>query len=445
MVTERQGDSMHRIHPRRGRLALITAALCGLAGCGTSVSPTIATIPAPGAGPLSGCSGSITVASDLPTSGGDASIGGGTEKGVQLAISEARASHLLGTCDLEYVAMDDASAAKGKHDPAQGAQNIQQLAANPAVLGVVGPFNSGVAVAELAIANRAGLAMISPSNTDPGLTIPDSDPVIDTRALQPSGHITYYRVVSNDVVQAQVMAEFAVTTRRLRSVYVIDDRDTYGTDLANYFEQSFTRAGGTVVKRTGLPADTRDFRGALTEARSLGADAVFFGGVASDGSGLVSAQMKEVGLAATFLSGDGSVDPQYFIDGGVSGDGGNNKAYASSAPDATDLPSAGSFNALYTRTFSQQPVAYSAYGYDCMSILLDAIRRVLLAHGGTRISDPAAFRDAVVAQIGREDWKGTIGETRFDARGDTLHRAFTIYQATGGSWVGLQTVTAKGG
>jgi ABC-type branched-subunit amino acid transport system substrate-binding protein len=61
-------------------------------------------------------------------------------------------------------------------------------------------------------------------------------------------------------------------------------------------EQSFTQAGGTVVKRTGLPADTMDFRGALTEARSLGADAVFFGGVASDGSGLVSAQMKEIGL-----------------------------------------------------------------------------------------------------------------------------------------------------
>jgi branched-chain amino acid transport system substrate-binding protein len=361
------------------------------------------------------------------------------------ANAEARANHLFGTCDLEYIAMDDASVAKGKHDPLQGAQNIQQLAGDPAVLGVVGPFNSGVAVAELAIANRAGLALISPSNTDPGLTIPGSDPVIDTQALQPSGHITYYRIISNDVVQAQVMAEFAVTARKLRSVYVIDDRDTYGTDLANYFEQSFRQAGGTVVKRTGLPDDTRDFRGALTEARSLGADAVFFGGVASDGSGLVSGQMKEIGLEATFLSGDGSVDPQYFIDGGVSGDGGNNRAYASSAPDATGLPTATSFNAVYTRTFSQQPVAYSAYGHDCTNILLDAIRQVVVAHGGTRDSDPAAFRAAVVAQIGREDWRGTIGETRFDPRGDTLHRAFTIDQATGGSWVGLQTVTAKGG
>jgi branched-chain amino acid transport system substrate-binding protein len=432
---------MQRTGPRRGPLVLIIAALCGLVACGTSVNPTIATVPAAGAGPLSQCTGSITVASDLPTSGGDAAIGGGTEKGVQLAISEARASHLFGNCDLEYIAMDDASAAKGKHDPALGAANIRQLADNPKVVGVVGPFNSGVAVTELPISNNVGLAQISPSNTDPGLTIPGSDPVIDTPSLQPSHHITYYRIISNDVVQAQVMAEFAYTSQKLRSIYVIDDRDTYGTDLANYFERSFKKLGGVIVKRTGLPADTKDFRPALAEAQSLHADAVFFGGVASDGSGLVSAQMKEIDLKATFLSGDGSVDPQYFIDGGASGD----RVYASSAPDATGLASAKSFNAIYTRTFSQQPVSYSAYGYDCMNILLDAIRQVIIANGGTLISDSALFRTKVVQQIGKEDWKGTIGETKFDRLGDTSNKAFTIYQATGGNWVGGETVSPKAG
>ena len=429
----------------RARLALLTVIAWGLAACGTSVRPTIATIPAPGAGPLSGCSGSITVASDLPTSGGDASIGGGTEKGVQLAIGEARASHLFGNCDLEYVAMNDASAAKGKHDPAQGALNIRQLVGTPAVLGVVGPFNSGVAVAELPISNAAGLAQISPSATDPGLTIAGSDRDVNTASLRPSGQTTFYRIISNDVVQGQVMAEYAYTTRKLRSIYVLDDQETYGVDLANYFDQDFKAAGGTILKRTSLPGDTKDFRAALTEAKSLNADAVFFGGVASDGSGLISAQMQDVGLKATFLGGDGSVDPQYFIDGGVSGDNQNNQAYASSAPDATGLASAQAFNAVYTRTFSQQPVSYSAYGYDCMNILLDAIRQVILRNGGTHPSDPAAFRTAVAQQVGKEDWKGTIGETRFNAQGDTLNKAFTIYRATGGNWVGVETVLPKAG
>ena len=428
---------------RHRHFAIVAAAALGLlAACGSSVNPTLPARPDAAAGPLEGCSGSVTVASDLPTSGGDASIGGGTEKGVQLAVAEARSHHLFGNCDLEYVAMNDASAAKGKHDPAQGATNIRQLASNPAVLGVVGPFNSGVAVAELPISNAAGLAQISPSNTDPGLTIAGSDPEINTASLQPGGHITYYRIISNDVVQAQVMAQFAYTTQHLKSVYDIDDSETYGTDLSNYFDQFFKQLGGTIVKRTSLPSDTRDFRRALGEAKTLGADGVFFGGVASDGAGLLSAQMKAADLHATYLSGDGSVDPQYFIDGGVSGDNGNNKAFASSAPDATSLSSAHDFNDVYTRTFSQQPVAYSAYGYDCMNILLDAIRQVILGNGG-RLPDAGAFRTRVATQIGKEQWQGAIGETRFDALGDTNDKAFTIYSATGGSWVGLTTVRAQ--
>jgi len=382
------------------------------------------------------------VASDLPTSGGDASIGGGTEKGVQLAISEARNSHLLGNCDIAYLPRDDASVARGKHDPAQGAANIRELAGNKEVVGVVGPFNSGVAVAELPLSNLAGLAQISPSNTDPGLTIPRSDPDIDTPSLQPSHTITYYRVISNDVVQAQVMAEFAFRTQHITKVYVLDDQDTYGKDLANYFVQFYTALGGAVAQRTGLPGDTRDFHAVLTQAKGLGVGGVFFGGTASNGSGLIKKQIGEVGLDATFLSGDGSVDPQYFIDAGAGADDG--KAYASSAPDATNLDSARTFNDNYKSTFNQDPVAYSAYGYDCMNILLDAIKQVLISTGGTRPTNPTAFRAAVARQIARADWNGAIGRTRFDARGDTLNKSFTIYHATGGTWVGGQTVTPQG-
>ncbi len=392
---------------------------------------------------LAQCSGTVTVASELPTSGGDASIGGGTEKGIQLAVSQARARHLFGGCDINYLPRDDATVARGKHDPAQGARNIQELVDNRAgVVGVVGPFNSGVAVTELPISNAAGLTQISPSNTDPGLTIPNSDPDIDTSSLQPSRTITYYRVISNDINQAQVMAEFAFKAKGITKVYTLDDQETYGKDLANYFVTDFQKLGGTVVKHIGLPGNTRDFRPALMEARDLGAQGVFFGGNASNGSGLISKQMKEIGLNATFLSGDGSVDPQYFIDGGVSGDGTTNVAFASSAPDATSLDSAKAFNDIYKRTFSQDPIAYSAYGYDSMNILLDAVRQVLLANGGVIPVSISQFRTKVAAQVGKANWKGAIGATSFDVRGDTSNTSFTIYSATGGSWVGLTTVSA---
>jgi branched-chain amino acid transport system substrate-binding protein len=419
--------SYHRLIPVLGILSLAAAA------CGTSSSSTSGGASA-ASGNISSCHGTITVSSDLPTSGGDAAIGGGTEKGVKLAVDQANSTHMLGGCSINYIAKDDASAAKGKHDPQQGAQNIQALVSNPAVVGIVGPFNSSVAVAELPISNAAGIVQISPSNTDPGLTIPGSDPDINTASLQPSGKITYFRVISNDVIQSQVMAQVAAKEKSLKNLYVIDDQETYGKDLANYFEQFFKQAGGKTT-RTGLPGDTKDFRPVLTTAKGLGVDGVFFGGVASNGSGLIAAQMKEIGLNVPFLSGDGTVDPQYFKDGGPDG------SLASSAPDTTKLSSAQKFITDFKTAYNQDVVAYSTYGFDSMNILLTAIRDAVVQNGGQPIADPAAFRTAVIAKVAAIDYHGTIGETKFDSRGDTLNHSFTVYSATGGTWVGGETIS----
>lgn len=427
----------HRLLPLVGALSLAT-----LAACGTSSSSSSGGAGASGGGgDISSCTGSVTVASDLPTSGGDASIGGGTEKGVKLAVDQANQKKLLGGCTITYIAKDDSSAAKGKHDPLQGASNIRALTSNQAVVGVVGPFNSSVAKAELPISNAAGMVQISPSNTDPGLTIVGSDPDIDTKSLQPSGKITYFRIISNDVVQAQVMAKFAASEKNLKKIYDIDDQETYGKDLSNYFDKFFAQDGGTIAKRASLPGETKDFRGALNEAKGLGVDAVFFGGVASNGSGLIKAQMKDVGLNAAFLSGDGTVDPQYFKDAGSSGNG---EAYASSAPDATTLPTAKTFNDDFAAAYGKDAlVAYSAYGYDSMNILLQAIRTVITGNGGKLPGDPTDFRTKVIAAVAASDHQGAIGETRFDSNGDTLNKSFTIYQAVGGTWVGKETKSAS--
>lgn len=417
-----------------------TVSLAVLAACGTTTTTTGGGTATSGG--LCPHGGSVTVASDLPTSGGDAAIGGGTEKGVRLAVEQAQANHFLGNCQIIYIAKDDASAAKGKHDPEQGAANIRELVANKAVVGVVGPFNSSVAVAELPISNAAGLLQISPSNTDPGLTIPGSDPDIDTKSLQPSGKITYFRIISNDTVQAQVMANFAARELHLTKIFDIDDQETYGKDLSNYFDQDFKQNGGTIVKRVGLPGDTKDFRPTLTDAKGKGAEAIWFGGVASNGSGIIKAQMADVGLNVPFLSGDGTVDPQYFKDAGAAAE--NPPAYASSAPDATNLPTAKAFNEAFIARFGKDAlVAYSAYGYDCMNILLTAIKEVLQDNGGEPPSNPDQFRAAVIQKVATIDYHGAIGETRFDQRGDTLNHSFTIYQAKGGKWVAKETVSAE--
>jgi branched-chain amino acid transport system substrate-binding protein len=411
--------------------------LVALAGCGTSGGSGGG--GGSNSGPLGSCTGTVTVASDLPTSGGDAAIGGGTEKGVRLAVDQANAAHLLGGCTITYLPKDDASVAKGKHDPQQGAQNVIALVANQAVVGIVGPFNSSVAVAELPVTNRAGVVQISPSTTDPGLTLPGTDPAIDTASLKPSGKTTFFRIIANDVIQAQVMAEVAYKELNLKKIYDIDDQETYGQDLSNYFDADFVKLGGAIVKRVHLPGDTKDFRQSITEAQGLAADGVFFGGVASNGAGIIKKQMSDAGFNAQFLSGDGTVDPQFFVDAGAQGDG----AQASSAPDTTKLSSSQQFLTQYKTRYQQDVVAYSTYGYDCMNILLQAIHDVLVDNGGKVPADPATFRTKVIAKVQGIDYHGTIGETKFDANGDTLNHSFSVYKATGGKWVGRETVSPQ--
>ena len=429
---------------RRPFYLLSTAALMAMVGataCGTSTStPTTGA----GGGGLAGCVGSITVASDLPTSGGDAAIGGGTEQGVHLAITQAQQHDLFGGCTITYIPKNDASVALGKHDPAQGAQNITELASNQAVVGVVGPFNSGVAVAEMPISSAAGLVQISPSNTDPGLTITGSDPAIDTASLHknPDGKNTYFRVISNDTVQAKVMATYAIQTLGLKSFYDISDNETYGKDLSNYFDQDVKQLGGTIVKRD----DTTDyspekFQSLLTGVASLKPAAVFYGGVASNGSGVLWAAMRTVGLNATFLSGDGTVDPQFFKDAGAAAASAAN-TYSSSAPDTTTLASAASFLTAYKAAYNQPVVAYSTYGYDCMNILLNAIKSVLTQNGGKIPASATAFRADVVTAVAATSYDGTIGHTQFDALGDTLNHSFSIYVPQAGAWVGKTTLSA---
>jgi branched-chain amino acid transport system substrate-binding protein len=427
---------MQRTHMRLVPI-LGAVSLAVLAGCGTSNNST-GTGSTGGGGDLASCTGSVTVASDLPVSGSDASDGKPTANGAQLAVTQATSNKLLGGCTIKYVAKDDSSVALGKHDPQQGAQNLTELAGDSSVLGVVGPFNSNVAKAEMPIANKAGLVLISPSNTNPGLTIVGSNPDIDTNSLRPAGTITYFRVCTTDIGQGKADAEEASKTLGTKKAYVIDDQETYGKGLSDQFSKFYQQDGGSIAKRVSLPGDTKDFHAQLTEAKGLGVDIIFFGGTSSNGGGIIKKQMADAGLSnVKYMGGDGIVDTEFFTEAGSQADG----AYGSvAAPDATKLDSAKKFVTDYKAAFGDEPGAYSANAYDAMNILLQAIKKSITDNGGKLLSTGSAFRDSVRKNVQASSWDGAIGHTSFDANGDTSNVLLTIFQAQGGKWVYSSTV-----
>ncbi len=438
------------VKPTKGVLSIASIAALGvLAACGTTSTTTSSSAGATG---IAACHGTITVATDMPLTGGDATDGPFPAYAAQLAVTQATANKLMGGCTLKYISKDDSTVLKNGHDPAQGAANITALASDQTVMGVVGPFNSSVALSEIPVASRNHLALISPANTNPCLTAVVavcSDPTIaiNTASLYPGPH-TYFRVIASDVQQSEIDAYVAFSVLKATKVYVFDDQEAYGRGLALLFMKYYQADGGTVVGKASLPGATTTFSTQLSNAQSAGAQAIFFGGTTGNGCGLVRRDMGSAGLNIPLLGGDGCED-QLFITNANSGAKTSeaNGSYATSAPDVTKLASSATFFQQYAAAYSSLPAPYNdgtkepytAYGYDAMNILLQAIHNALVANGGQPPSSSQAFRDAVVAQIRLTSYDGALGHTTFDANGDTTNTGFTLYEVTNGAWVGVNT------
>src|SRR5215470_17694677 len=210
--------------------AIVAGAACGGGGGG-------------GGGGGEANKGEIIIGSELPTSGADASSGLPAQLGAQFAVTQKGSTKGF---KLTFLPFDDA--VNGAHDPQKGVQNVQQMISNSKVLGMVGPFNSSVAKAEIPVANQVPLAMISPSNTNECLTQSfdycQKENGFTPQSLRPSGKNNYFRVAAADTFQGPAMADFAIDTLKVTKFAVWDDEETFGKGVADNFAKELQKKGG---------------------------------------------------------------------------------------------------------------------------------------------------------------------------------------------------------
>ncbi len=421
--------SWSRIFALTMGLPLLFAILvaCGSGTTGSSGSTT------PAAG-----STTIKIGTDLPTSGKDSSNGKPAEDGAHLAVDQANANHTIPGYTFVFVPKDDVGPS-GAHDPAVGTQNVTSLIGDALVAGIIGPFNSNVAKAEMPITNQAPIAQISPANTNPCLTkdtvesgCSGSNNLIPT--LRPSGKVNYFRVATTDDHQGPAGANYLYKTLGLHKVYVIDDAETYGVGIANSFSKEWQSLGGTLLGHSSEPGSTTSYVSLLTQIAAKHPDAIYFGGVNSTGGDLIRQQMLQVpGLQSTPLAGgDGIVTSDYASVIGVNKGG---PAYGTVATvDVAQVPTASTFIQQFNKTYGATNFgAYSAASYDSANILIQAIKTALANGAKTpqNSSDAAgakAFRLAVINAIQNISYNGILGHQSFDANGDTTNRVITIYK-----------------
>jgi branched-chain amino acid transport system substrate-binding protein len=396
---------------------------------------------------IAGCSASSTasgggttlkIGTEFPMSGAETANGEPSANGVKLAIKQANAKSAVPGFTLEINVQDDA--VNGVHDPQQGATNLHTLVADAAVVGIVGPFNSSVAQAEIPIGNAAGLLQCSPANTNTTLTYPPDS--LQYRPNNPD-KINYIRTAAPDSIQGPAGADYVYNDLKATSVYILDDTETFGVGVGNTFSDQFKKDGGTVTKRDSAPKTTTDYTPLFTAAAAAKPAAVYLAGTTPTGMGLALKQGRTVAGFETipFIGPDGVADL---------GPGGTTGATITVAGSAAhdvhgtvagihDLPSGSTFVADYTAEFGKAPGAYSAASYACAQVIIAGIAKAVAA--GT--TDPAAIREAVRANsvVAGNSFDTVVGPIGFDKNGDITTPFMSFYKtdltAAGGKgdWV----------
>ncbi len=350
----------------------------------------------------------VKIGSASPLTGPQAHIGVDIRNGVQLAIEDANAANVeIGgkKVKFEMVAEDDEA------NPTK-ATTVAQKLVDAKVAAVVGHFNSGASIPASKIYSDAGIPQISPSSTNPKYT--------------EQGFKTTFRVVAHDGQQGPTLARFAAKTLGAKTVAVIDDSTAYGQGLADNFEATAKSLGMKIVAREHTTDKDTDFKAILTKIKGRKPDLIMFGGIDPQAGPMVK-QMKDLGIKAKFIGGDGMQTPNFIK---LAGDAAAEGVMASiPGLPKEQMPGGKAFLEKYKTKFNQEVELFAPMGYDAVMVFIDAMKRA----GST---DPAKF----LPEIGKTNYQGVIGPIAFDEKGDLKNGPITIYVVKGGKWEALETV-----
>ena len=367
------------------------------------------------------------IVSDLPLQGANRAQTTTMVNAINLAIDERNGK--AGDIKIEYESLDDATAQAGQWDAAKCAENAQSAAQDDQIIGWIGPFNSGCAAVEIPILNEAGLAMISPANTYTGLTKPTPDES-EPDKYYPTGERNYARVIVTDVQQGQAGATF-MADEGVKTVYILDDRETYGKGVADEFQQAAQDLGIEVLGREGIDGSAPNYRSLMNKIAAADPDAIYFGGIIENNAAQLVKDKVGAGMSnqeVTFVGPDGIFVDTLITQGGNSVEG----IYTSFGGIPTEkLGSAGQdFIDKYEQNYDDAVQPYTAYAYEAANVMLDAIERASKDAGGD-VPD----RKAVIEQVlATQDYQGVLGTWSFDNDGDTSLTKLSIQEIEDGEF-----------
>ncbi len=389
----------------------VVAMVAALGACGKKETAVVAVpaAPAPAATVVvtppaapAGDASVIKIGHVGPTSGGIAHLGKDNEMGARMAIEELNAKGVtIGgkKVTFQLLAEDDAG------DPKQGTAVAQKLV-DSKVNGVIGHLNSGTSIPASKEYSNAGIPQISPSATNPQYTR--------------NGYKTTFRVVADDVHLGGTLGRYAMKEMKGKSIAVIDDRTAYGQGVAEEFSKAVKASGGAIADSQFTTDKATDFTAILTAVKAKKPDIVFYGGMDAV-AGPMLRQMKQLGITAKLMGGDGICTGELpKLAAGSMADG---QVVCAEAGGVEGEQKAGmdEFRTKFKAKFNTDVQIYAPYVYDAVNVMVAAMVKADSA-------DPKVYLP-VLAKT--EGYKGVTGTIAFDEKGDIKNGALTLYTYKG--------------
>ena len=366
--------------------------------------------------------GTLKIISSLPRTGSANAQTTTIVNGIKLAIDEVGGQ--IDGWKIAYEDKDDASPQRGNWDPAVEAQNANAAVKDNDCIAYIGTFNSGAAKVAMPILNRAGLAMVSPANTTPGLTKPGLGAENEPLVYRPSGKINYFRVVPTDDLQGVEAANWAKSLKAGK-VFILNDRELYGIGIANVFQKQAEKLGIEVVGFEGIDSKAANYRSLATKVKATSPDLVYFGGTTQSNAGQVAKDLRSGGYEGMFMVPDGCFEQAFIEAAGAANLNGKTYITFGGLPAEKMTGKGADFRSAYKLKFGDDPEAYASYGYEAARVVLQAIAQA-------KTKDRAGILAAISAT---KDFNGVLGKWSFDANGDTSSRVMSGQTVQDGKFV----------
>ena len=341
----------------------------------------------------------ITIGLMAPLTGPVAAYGEQVKNGAEAAVADINKNGGILGQQVVLKLADDAG------DPKQGVSAANQLVGE-GVKFVVGPVTSGVAIPASDVLGENGIVMVTPTATAPDLTA--------------RGLTNVFRTCGRDDQQAEVAAAYVLANIKDKKIAVVDDKGTYGAGLAKAFKTALNAGGVTEVDAQSINPGEKDYSALITRLKDKGVEVIYFGGYHPEG-GLIARQLKDAGVSATIIGGEGLSNTEFWAIGNEAAAG----TLFTNAVDATKNPN--SAKAIENLKAANIPAeAFTLNAYAAVEVVKAGIEKAGSAE------DPAAVAAAIKAM---GPIKTTIGDLTYGETGDLSSPAFSMYKWEGGKIV----------